>query len=113
MFQNYGDEDCKSEILLISDGFNYILDTIHDQIVLTPANLKPNLTPPHRQLGLTIYQLGMGCSCNTLAAFFDLSVGCVEDFLNKTCRILVSKPYDQYVCLPETEAEWEPKLRGL
>ena len=47
VYQNCSDHDFKSEMRLNLDTFNYILDSIHDQIVLTPTNLKPNPTPPH------------------------------------------------------------------
>ena len=113
VYQKYSDEDFKSEMRLNRDTFNYILNEIHDQIVLTPTNLKPNPTPPHRQLGLTIYRLATGCSCNTLAALFGLSIPCVNEFFNKICRILVRKLYNQYVRLPETEAEWGAEVKGF
>lgn len=73
--------------------------------MLTPRNPKPNPTSTQRQLDLTIYRVATGCSCNTLAALFGLSVPCVIECLNKIYRILVSKLYNHYVRLPETEAE--------
>ena len=98
---------------LNSDTFNYTLDAIHDQIVLTLVNLKPNPTPPHWQLSLAHYELATGFSCNTLAAQFDLSVPSINEFFNKICRILVGTLYDQYVHLPETEDEWGAKVKGF
>ena len=81
--------------------------------MLTPTNLKPNLTPPQWQLGSTIYRLTTGCSCNTLAAFFSLSVPFVNEFFSKICRVLVSKLYGQYVRLSKTEAEWGADVKGF
>ena len=81
--------------------------------MLTPTNLKPNPTPPQWQLGSTIYGLTTGCSCNTLAALFSLSVPCVNEFFNKICRILVSKLYGQYVRLPKTEGVWGADVKGF
>ena len=98
---------------LNSDTFNYTLDAIHDQIVLTLGNLKPNPTPPHWQQYLTHYELAKGLSCNTLAAQFDLSVPSINKFFNKICRILVGTLYDQHVRLPETEDEWGAKVKGF
>ena len=58
-----------------------------DSIVLTQTNLKPNPTPPYRQLGLTIYQLATGCNYKTVAALFGFSGLSVNEFLYKICRI--------------------------
>ena len=57
VYQDYSDQDFKSKMSLNCDTFNYILNAIHDQIVLTPINHKPNPTPLRRQLGWTIYRL--------------------------------------------------------
>ena len=95
------------------DSFNYILDTVRDQIVLTLANAKPDPTPPYWQLGLTIYWLATGCRCEILTALFSLSVPSVNEFFNKIFWILVGTLYDQYVRLPETEAEWEGEVKGF
>ena len=77
--------------------FNYILDVVNDQIVLTLKKLKPNPTLPHQLLGLTIYYLATGCKCKTLVALLRLSVPSVNEFLNKICRILVGTLYNQYI----------------
>ena len=95
------------------DTFNYTLDAIHDQIVLTPTNLKPDPTPPDRQLDWTIYRLATESSCKTLPALFGLSVPSVSKFFNKICRILVGTLYDQYVRLPETETECGGEVKGF
>ena len=95
------------------DTFNYTLDAIHDQIVFTPTNLKPDPTPPDRQLDWTIYRLATECSCKTLPALFGLSVPSVSKFFNKICRILVVTLYDQYVRLPETETECGGEVKGF
>ena len=103
MLKSFGDlrciktiviKDFKSEMRLNRDAFNYILDVVHDQIVLTPKKLKPNPTLPHQLLGLTIYYLATGCKCKTLLR---LSVPSVNEFLNKICRILVGTLYNQYI----------------
>ena len=62
VYQNYSDQDFKSEMRFNPDTFNYILDAIYGQIVLFPTNLEPNHTPPHPQLGLIIYWLATGCN---------------------------------------------------
>ena len=113
MYQNYSDQDFKSEIRLNRDTFNYNLDAIHDQIVLTSTNLKPKPTSPHRKLGLTIYRLATGCSCKTLATLLGLSVRSANEFFGKICRIMVGTLYDQYFRSPETETEWGGKVKGF
>lgn len=90
MDQNYNHEDFKSEMRLNHDTFNYNLIVIHDQLLLTPTNLKPNPMPPHRQLGLS-YRPATGCCYNILVALFGLSVPCVNEISNKIWRILVRK----------------------
>ena len=112
VYENYSDESFKSEMRVNRDTFEYVLNVIHDQIVLTATNLKPNPTPPNRQLGLTISRLATGCCCKTLAALLGLSVPSVNEFFNKICGFLVHNLYDQYVRLPETEAEWKAKVKG-
>ena len=77
--------------------FNYILDAVPDQIVLTLANLKPNHIPPNQQLGLIIYRSAIGYSCKALSTLLDLSVLSVNEFFKKIFRILIGRLYDQYV----------------
>ena len=113
MFQSYSDQDFKSVIRLNRDAFDYILDAIHDQIILTPTNLKPTPPSPHRQMGLIIYRLATGRSCKTLAALFSLSVPSVNEFFSKICRISVGTLYDKYVRLPEAKAEWGAEVKGF
>ena len=48
LYQNYTNKHFKSKIDLTHDTFNCIFDVTHDKIVLTPTNLKPNSTSPHR-----------------------------------------------------------------
>ena len=95
------------------DTFNYILDTIHDQIVLTPTNLKPNPAFPHWQPGPDHLLISNRSSCKTLAALFGFSAPSVSEIFSKICRILVGTLYNQYVRLPQTKAEWGAKVKGL
>ena len=97
MYQNNSDQDFEFEMRLNCDMFNYILDAVPDQIVLTLANLKPNHIPPNQQLGLIIYRSAIGYSCKALSTLLDLSVLSVNEFFKKIFRILIGRLYDQYV----------------
>ena len=113
VYERYSDDDFKSEMRVNRDTFNFILDAIYEDILLKPTNLKPNPTPPHRQLGLTVYRLATGCSFKTLAALFGLSIPSTDIFFNKVCRFIVKRLYDQYVHLPRTEEDWEYEVKGF
>ena len=93
--------------------FNFILDGIYEDIILTPTNLKPNPTSPDRQLALTIYRLATGCTYSTLSDLFGVSVSAASKFFNKICRLMVVSLYNGYVRLPTTDEEWQNEIRGF
>ena len=78
--------------------FNFILDGIYEDIILTPTNLKPNPTSPDRQLALTIYLLATGSAYSTLSDLFGVPVSAASKFFNKICRLIVVFLYDRYAC---------------
>ena len=88
---------------LIFETFNFILDGIYKDKVLTPTNLKPNPTSPDQQLALTIYRLATGCTYSTLSDLFGVSVSAASKFFNKICRLMVISLYDRYACLPTND----------
>ena len=59
MYNHWKDEDFKSKIRINSETFNFVLTEIHDNIVMSPTNLKPFPTPLDRQLAMIIYSLPM------------------------------------------------------
>ena len=66
VYRNWSEEDFKAKMRINRATFNFILDGIYEDIILTPTNLKPNPTSPDRQLALTIYRLDTGCTYSTL-----------------------------------------------
>ena len=86
---------------------------IHDDIVMSPTNLKPLPTPPDRQLAMTLYRFATRCTYSTLSDLFGMSVSGANKFFNKVCRVLVAKLYNSYVYLPSTDPEWEVEVRGF
>ena len=63
--------------------FNFILDGIYEDIILTPTNLKPNPTSHDRKLALTIYRLATGCTYSTLSDLLGVSVSAASKFFKK------------------------------
>ena len=113
MYNHWKDEDFKSKIRINSETFNFVLNEIHDNIVMSPTNLKPFPTPPDRQLAMIIYRFANGCTYLTLSDLFGLSVSEANKVFNKVCRVLVAKFYDRFIYLPSTDAEWEAEVRGF
>ena len=105
MYHNWSEEDFKAKINQINRAtFNFILDSIYEDIILTPTNLKPNPTHPDRHLALTMYKLATGCTYFTLSDLFGGSSFAASKFFNKICRLMVSH-YDRYVHLLTTDEE--------
>ena len=92
---------------------DFVLNEIHDDVVMSPINLKPYSTPPGQQLAMTLYRLATGCSYLTLSHLLGVSVSAANKFFNKVCQVLVAKFYDPYVYLPSTGAELEAEVRGF
>ena len=113
VYRNWSEEDFKPKMRINRTTFNFILDGIYEDIILTPTNLKPNPTSPDRQLALTIYRLATGCTYSTLSDLFGVSVSAASKFFNKICRLMVVSLYDRYVRLPTTDEEWQNEIRGF
>ena len=106
VYRNWSEEDFKPKMRINRTTFNFILDGIYEDIILTPTNLKPNPTSPDRQLALTIYRLATGCTYSTLSDLFGVSVSAASKFFNKICRLMFVSLYDLYVRLPTTDKEY-------
>ena len=113
VYRNWSEEDFKAKMRINRATFNFILDGIYEDIILTPTNLKPNPTSPDRQLALTIYRLATGCTYSTLSDLFGVSVSAASKFFNKICRLMVVSLYDRYVRLSTTGKEWQNEIRGF
>ena len=85
VYNHKKDESFKRKVRINRETFNFVLNEIHDHIVISPTNLKPFLTPPYRQLAMTLYRFGTGCTCSTLSDLFDVSVSATNRFFNKVC----------------------------
>ena len=112
-FNNWDDKLFKKHFRIRRDTFNFLLTSIEDNIRKKPTSMKPNPTSPECQLALTIYRLAHGSSNTALEDLFGQSKENCCVIFNKVCRVLVMKLYDQYVKLPETDAEWERELQGV
>ena len=93
--------------------FNFILDGIYEDIILTPTNLKQNPTSPDPQLALTIYRLATGCTYSSLSDLLGVPVSAASKFFNKICRLMVVSLYNGYVRLPTTDEEWQNEIGGF
>ena len=75
-YRNWSEEDFKAKMRINRTAFNFILDGIYKDLILTPTNLKRNPTSPDRQLALTIYRLATDCTYSTLSDFYSVCVCC-------------------------------------
>ena len=107
------DELFKKHLRLKRETFEFILTEIHDEIFKEPTRFKTEPTSPNCQLAITFYRLAHGCTFTVLEDLFGESLENCCVIFNKVCRVLVSKMYDQYVKLPETDDEWEMELKGF
>ena len=55
VFNHWKDKDFKSKIRINRETFNFVLNEIYDDAVMSPTNLKPFRTPPDRQLAISLY----------------------------------------------------------
>ena len=79
------DKGFKSKIRTNRETFNFVLNEIHDDIVMSPTNLKPFPTPPDRLLAMTLYRFITGCMYSTLSDLRGVSVSAANKFFNKIC----------------------------
>ena len=80
VYNHWKDEDFKSKIRINRDTFNSVLSEIHDDIVLSPTNLKPFPTPPDRQLAMTLYRFATRCTYSTFSDLLGVSVSAANKF---------------------------------
>ena len=67
VYNHKKDKGFKSKIRTNRETFNFVLNEIHDDIVMSPTNLKPFPTPPDRLLAMTLYRFTTGCTYSTLS----------------------------------------------
>ena len=60
-------------------------------------NLNRDPIEPHRQLGLTLYRLGHGCSYTVIEDLFGISMTLAANTFTKVIRVLIHEMYDEYV----------------
>ena len=111
-YRNWSEEDFEAKMRINHTAFNFVLDEIYEDIILAPANLKPNPTSPD-QYALTIYRLAASCTYSTLSDLFGVSVSAASKFFNKLCRLMVVSLYDRYVRLTTTDEEWQNEICGI
>ena len=83
MYRNCSEEDFKARMRINRTTFNFILDGIYEDIILTPTNLKQNPTSLDPQLALTIYRLATGCTYSSLSDLLGVPVSAASKFLIK------------------------------
>ena len=83
VYNHWKDEDFKGKIRINRETFNFVLNEIPDDIVMSPTNVKPFPTHPDRQLAMTLYRFATWCTYSTLSDFFVwcVSFGCKKSFL--------------------------------
>ena len=69
-YRAWDDDQFKSRVRINRESFEFILAEIGPSIAKTPINLQPDPIEPHRQLGLTLYQLAHGCTYQVLKDVF-------------------------------------------
>lgn len=111
--RNRDEEEFIEKFRIKRETFDLLLDSLYDDLLLTPTNFLRNPTSPDRQLAATLYRLAHGVTYNVLEDVFGISKEAGCSFFNKTVRLIVSHFYDEYVKLPETDEEWESELRGF
>ena len=84
---------------------NLLLNSLWDELVLTPTNVVPEATSPERQLAASLYRLAPGVTYTVFEDVFGISKdsGCV--FFNKVIRLIVTYFYNEYVKLHETDGQ--------
>ena len=99
------DEKFSQKMRINRTTFNLLLNSLWDELVITPTNVMPKATSPERQLAASLYRLAPGVTYTVLEDVFGISKdsGCV--FFNKVIRLIVTYFYNEYVKLPETDGQ--------
>ena len=112
-YRDWPDTEFKKRLRINRATFEIIHDVVRPFIVKQPTNMKPHPTSTDRQLALTIYRLGHGCSFSTVADLFGVSISLAELTFNNVTRVLVAKMYDSYVTLPQNTQEWTEDVKSF
>ena len=68
VYNHWKDEDFKGKIRINRETFNFVLNEIPDDIVMSPTNVKPFPTHPDRQLAMTLYRFATWCTYSTFGS---------------------------------------------
>ena len=71
------------------ETFDFILERIAHLIHKEPTCMSQNPIEDHRQLGLTIYRLGHGCSFKVIMDIFGVSQSLAAETFNNVIKCLV------------------------
>ena len=94
--KNWSDSEFKKRVRINRKTFEYLLERISPQLRKTPTNLNQDPIEPHRQLGLTLYRMGHGCSYTVIEDLFGTSVTLAANTFTKVIRVLIHNMYDEY-----------------
>ena len=110
---NWDECEFKQRLRVTCETFSIILDHIKEDIKKQPTNLKPFLTTPEQQLGLTLYRLTHRCWFSMVTGLFGVSISLAGQTFNKVTRVLVARMYDTFVILPKNQAKWETEHKNF
>ena len=87
------------------ETFDFVLERIAHLLHKEPTYMVPKPIEDHRQLSLTIYRLVHGCSFKVIMDIFGVSQSLATETFNNVIKWVLTL-YDEFVCLPRTEADW-------
>lgn len=103
-YQNWNEAQSKKRVRVTRETFQFILDSISDQIRKETTKFKEP-TSPNCQLGLTLYRLAHGCLYGTVGDLFGVSPSTTCSIFNTVTKVIVQSLYDDLVRLPQDEEE--------
>ena len=111
-YQNWNDVQFKKRVRVTRETFQFILDSISDQIRKDTTKFKEP-TSPDRKLGLTLYRLAHGWSYGTVGYLFGIAPSTACSIFNTVTNVIVQSLHDDLVKLPKNEEEWKKELTSL
>ena len=112
-YENWDMDEFKGWLHINRETFMLILARISPFISKKPTNFIPNPVEDHRQLAMTLFRLGHGCSFRVLADVFGVSISLATETFNKVIREIVRNLYDEYIYMPRTSEEWIQECNGF
>ena len=112
-YANWSNDEFKLHLRIDRGTFQELLDKIGHFLEKKSTNFEPFPIEPHRQLALTLYRLGHGCTFAVISDLFGVSVSLAIQTFNEIIRLMISEMFDEYVFLPRNENEWIEECKGF